>query len=97
MSDFVLDTDFPSEYWEAYMEMKGFYPSLKVIANNKEYEFNFYDPVRLSQTIAIDLQENYISFSEPNLIVIESVNPENILNALNKEWAKNKFASFVGI
>lgn len=69
-----LPDDFTEYAWE--IESKGCLEiDIKIYAN--VYTFNFYDPVRLNQTIQDDLDSNQYFFYE-NMVVIPSVNIENI-------------------
>ena len=69
-----LPDDFNEYAWE--IESKGCLEiDIEIYAN--VYTFNFYDPVRLNQTIQDDWDSNQYFFYE-NMVVIPSVNIENI-------------------
>jgi hypothetical protein len=71
LSDHRLDlgADFDEDEW--LIETKGWYTARLTHADH-EYELNFYDPVRLGQTIESGL-ESAACFFEHNLIVVCSV------------------------
>ncbi|WP_333663670.1 hypothetical protein [Acinetobacter sp.] len=66
--------DFNEYEWE--IESKGCL-EIDIEIYGNIYNFNFYDPIRLNQKIQDDLYSNPYSFYE-NLVVISSVNVENI-------------------
>lgn len=69
-----LSDDFCEYTWE--IELKGcFEVDIKIF--DKIYTFNFYDPIRLNQTIENDLNSNQYFFCE-NLVVLPKVNLRNI-------------------
>lgn len=69
-----LPEDFNDYAWE--FESKGFF-QLDIEIYDKIYTFNFYDSVRLNQTIKDDLNSSQFLFYE-NLVVLESITIENI-------------------
>ena len=80
MSDFsfVLPADFADREWE--VEAKGWFPGAVMIVSGKYYQLIFYDPVRLGQEIASQLERGSIFF-EPNLVVVKSVTGPNMEQA----------------
>ena len=80
MSDFsfVLPEDFADYEWE--VEVKGWFSGAKMLLSGKSYQLNFYDPVRLGQTIGDDLELGR-AFFEPNLIIVKSVTRSNMEQA----------------
>ncbi|MCU4425777.1 hypothetical protein [Acinetobacter sp. WU_MDCI_Abxb74] len=76
MKNYILNLsdDFSEYAWE--IESKGcFEVDIKVF--DKLYTFNFYDPIRLKQTIEDDLRSNQYFFCE-NLVVLPKVSLDNI-------------------
>jgi hypothetical protein len=69
--------DYASE-WEA----KGWFSGATLVLSEKRYKLSFYDPVRLNQEIAAELQKQAV-FAEPNLLVIPSVTRSNIEKAVD--------------
>ena len=76
MIKYVIDIpkDFEDYEWE--IESKGFI-SIDVKFDDKIFNINFYDEVRLNQTIVDDLGSNGFFF-EKNLVVISKVNLKEI-------------------
>jgi hypothetical protein len=72
MSDYslVLPADFDDYEWE--VEAKGWFSEARMIVAGMRYRLNFYDAVRLAQTIQDDLQGGGVFF-EPNLVIIPRV------------------------
>ena len=62
--------DFDDYAWE--VEAKGWFSGAVLSVAGKDYPLNFYDPVRLSQSIEDELERGS-SFCEPNLIVVRAV------------------------
>lgn len=76
MKNYILNLsdDFSEYAWE--VESKGcFEVDIKIF--DKIYTFNFYDPIRLNQTIEDDLSLNQYFFYE-NMVVLPKVNLRNI-------------------
>jgi len=76
MKNYILNLsdDFSEYAWE--VESKGcFEVDIKIF--DKIYTFNFYDPIRLNQTIEDDLNLNQYFFYE-NMVVLPKVNLRNI-------------------
>ncbi|ENW96435.1 hypothetical protein [Acinetobacter sp. NIPH 298] len=76
MKNYSLDfpDDFDLEEW--IWETKGWI-TLTINYRNQKFELNFYDPVRLTQTMTDDLHSQQY-FLEQNLIVIPNINRLNI-------------------
>lgn len=62
------------------------------LPNGDKYSVFFYDPVRLAQ----DFETEKV-IAEPGLIVIEEVNMENMVAAVEKLWKIGYFKSLVPI
>lgn len=76
MKNYILNLsdDFSEYAW--VVESKGcFEVDIKIF--DKIYTFNFYDPIRLNQTIEDDLNLNQYFFYE-NMVVLPKVNLTNI-------------------
>ncbi|WP_447508176.1 hypothetical protein [Acinetobacter lactucae] len=69
-----VERDFSDYAWE--VESKGCL-EVDIQIFDKLYTFNFYDPIRLNQTIENDLNSNQYFFCE-NLVVLPKVNLKNI-------------------
>ena len=69
-----LSDDFCEYTWE--IELKGGF-EVDIQIFDKLYTFNFYDPIRLKQTIEDDLRSNQYFFYE-NMVVLPKVNLRNI-------------------
>lgn len=69
-----LPEDFNEYSWE--FKLRGCC-QLDIEIYDKIYTFNFYDSVRLNQTIKDDLNSSQFFFYE-NLVVLESITIENI-------------------
>jgi len=80
MSSFtlVLPEDFQDYAWE--VEAKGWFSLAKLSASGKSYRLNFYDGVRLQQTIEDGLERGGVFF-EPNLVVVSSLTRANMERA----------------
>jgi hypothetical protein len=74
-----LPADF-DELWE--VEAKGWF-SAELVYLGRTYAVNFYDPVRLAQTIEGDLETSGFFFEE-NLVVVRIVNRQQIEDAVRK-------------
>ena len=75
---FELPADFADYQWE--VEAKGWFSEARLVVSGKRYRLNFYDPVRLGQTIEDGLQRDR-AFFEPNLVVVQSVTRVNMERA----------------
>lgn len=69
-----IEKDFSDYAWE--IELKGCF-EVDIQIFYKLYTFNFYDPIRLKQTIEDDLRSNQYFFYE-NIVVLPKVNLRNI-------------------
>lgn len=78
---FVLPADFADYEWE--VEAKGWFSQATLIVAGRRYRLNFYDPVRLSQTIEDHLERDG-SFFEPNLVVVKSVTGSHMERAAER-------------
>lgn len=67
----------PDDFDEALWTSKGFCPDVELLFENKAYRLMFYDPVRLGQDSA-DEVENGSFFFEKNLVVVKRVDLENL-------------------
>ncbi len=75
---FELPADFADYEWE--VEVKGWFSEATMVVSGKRYRLNFYDAVRLGQSIEGELQ-NGDYFFEPNLVVVKSVTGSNMRQA----------------
>jgi hypothetical protein len=77
---FPNDLDERDEY---EMPLRGYCSDVIVeLANGNRYPLYFYDPVRLTQTLASDAQEGHPYYAEPGLVVVTEVTPDNIRRAI---------------
>ncbi len=60
------------------MEKKGWYPVHVELENGNRYELTFFDPGRLGQGLAHDIQLGHPCFAELNLIIVPIVTVEAI-------------------
>jgi hypothetical protein len=65
---------FPDDFDQeaALIETKGYFPGLRVFAGGDEYQPEFYDPVRLAQTVEDDLRHDIV-FVADNVVVVTAV------------------------
>ena len=75
---FELPPDFAG--YEREVEAKGWFSEARIIVSGKRYRINFYDPVRLGQSIEDELKRDR-AFFEPNLVVVQSVTRANMERA----------------
>lgn len=75
---FELPPDFADYEWE--VEAKGWFSEARIFVSGKRYRLNFYDPVRLGQSIEDELKRDR-AFFEPNLVVVQSVTRANMERA----------------
>jgi len=68
--DVKFPQDFDDYAWE--VEAKGWFSGALPSVGGKECPLNFYDPVRLAQTIRDELESGNV-FCEPNLIAVKAV------------------------
>jgi len=75
--------DFPGDYDEcaSEVESKGWFGEARLRLLGKQYRLNFYDPERLRQEIASELQRGNFYF-EPNLVVVPSLTRQNMEHAV---------------
>jgi hypothetical protein len=94
MSDFSIElpADFDEYEWQA--EAKGWYSEARMIVSGKRYQLNFYDAVRLAQTIEDDLQSGGVFF-EPNLVVVRRVTESEMERAAELLVQSGQVASLV--
>lgn len=78
----VLFPDYFDDY-EPEIMAKGYFADLALEAGGRTFRPAFYDPVRLGQECTDRLRSGGACFSEPNLVVVEVVDREHILAALN--------------
>ena len=75
----IFPEGFEDYAWE--VESKGWLDGIIIKYEGHEYRPVFYDPIRLAQTIADDLSSTGC-FLEKNLVVVERINRENLLSAI---------------
>lgn len=75
-----IEKDFSDYAWE--VESKGCF-EVDIQIFDKLYAFNFYDSIRLKQTIEDDLRSNQYFFYE-NMVVLPKVNLRNIEKFIEK-------------
>jgi hypothetical protein len=75
-----LPIDF--EDYESECESKGWFRGATLVVSGERYVLSFYDPARLHQEIADELQKQVV-FAEPNLLVVPSVTRKNIEKAVD--------------
>jgi hypothetical protein len=63
--------------------VKGWFSGAAMIVSGTRYQLNFYDPVRLRQTIEEEL-ENGSLFFEPNLVIVKSVTGSEMEQAVRQ-------------
>jgi hypothetical protein len=89
---------FPDYYSDTFdeteVEVKGWFSGAKLSVDGNHYTLNFYDPVRLGQTVADDLQERRVFF-EPNLVVVKSVTRANMQQAAQALVQSGQVASLI--
>lgn len=80
MTDFslVLPADFDDYAWE--VQAKGYFGDALMTVAGKRYRLNFYDPTRLSQEIASELERG-AAFAEPNLVIVRAVTKSDMQQA----------------
>jgi hypothetical protein len=94
MSDFSfeLPQDFAEYEWE--VEAKGWFPDAKLVVTGKTYRLNFYEPVRLSQEVASELERGK-AFFEPNLLIVRSVTRAHMIQAAEQLMQAGQLSSLV--
>lgn len=75
---------FPADFedYQSEWESKGWFRGATLVVSGERYVLSFYDPARLHQEIADELQKQVV-FAEPNLLVIATVTRENIEKAVD--------------
>ena len=94
MEPFTLALPPDFDDYEGETEAKGYFPEARLSVAGKHYRLTFYDPVRLSQTIADDLRHGALFF-EANLVVVSAVTRsemERAVEALIKTQLANLIA-----
>lgn len=71
--------EFEEYSWE--IESKGWFAGLEVVIDGKTLRPVFYDPVRLSQDVAAEVDKDGV-FAEQCLIVVKKVTHELMENAI---------------
>lgn len=94
MSDhrLYLSDDFDDYDWQA--EAKGWFPDARLSAFGKEYQLNFYDPVRLAQEIASEHERGNV-FYEPNLVVVKKITRAAMEEAVDQLVRSDRVRSLV--
>jgi hypothetical protein len=87
----IFTCDFDArEEWEA--EKKGYFTSAAVqLPDGTKVPVCFWDPVRLSQELEMELKWGGTCFSEPGMIVIPKVTVENMKAAVEELFRKSYF------
>lgn len=83
--ELVLPDDFDEYAWE--VESKGVFWDVRVRYGGREYPVTFYEPERLAQDAAEELDEGK-PFFEPNIIVVRKVSKDAMIAAV-AELAKD--------
>jgi hypothetical protein len=83
---------FDDHAWE--VESKGWFGEAKLTFTGKSYRINFYDPVRLAQEIADELERGS-PFFEPNLVVVPSVTRQDMETAVQFLMQSGQLSSLV--
>lgn len=79
---------------EAETPAKGWLDVEVEFSNGSTCPVSFYDPVRLSQTVADEFRAGSGYYTEPNLIVVPEVSTESIEHAIKGLVAKGWFDRF---
>lgn len=88
-----LPDDFDAYAWE--VEAKGWYPDAILIFDGKRYVLNFYDAMRLAQSVEGDVSQDSLFF-EPNVIVIPVVTRAAMEQATAKLVNSGRFKALAG-
>ena len=73
----------PADFAEYLSDSKGYFGGAELVCDDKRFMLDFYEPVRLAQTIADEIASvGY--FFEKNVVVVPSVTHAEMLNALRK-------------
>ena len=78
--------------YASIIETKGWYPEARRTFSGKQYRLTFYDPFRLRQEIEAELQRGR-AFFEPNLVIVPSVNRQNMEKAIEYLIQSGGFSS----
>jgi hypothetical protein len=89
-----LPEDFDAYGWQA--EAKGWFSDARLSAFGKEYQLNFYDPVRLAQEIASEHERDTV-FCEPNLVVVKEVTRSAMEEAAHELVRSGRISSLVAM
>ena len=74
--------DEDTEYSEFMYYNKDYRLGIIVEHNNRKYKLNIYGITRLNQEFNDCLHNNEVFYIEPDLIIVEEVNKENIINSI---------------
>ncbi len=80
--DIKIYFDEDSEYSEFNYNNKDYRLGIMVVSNNHIYKINIYGITRLNQEFDESTNNGEIFYVEPNLIIVEEVNKQNIINAI---------------
>ena len=80
--DIKIYFDEDSEYSEFNYNNKDYRLGIVVVSNNHIYKINIYGITRLNQEFDESANNGEIFYVEPNLIIVEEVNKQNIINAI---------------
>ena len=94
MSSFSLQlpTDFMDYAWE--VEAKGWFSEARLVVAEKRYRINFYDSVRLTQEIQGEFERGRVFF-EPNLVIVQSITPARMEQAVEEIVQSGQASSLV--
>lgn len=94
MAEYVLE--FP-DYFDAYageIKAKGCFGDAVLAVSGRRYRLNFYDPVRLAQTIEDHVKKGE-AFFEVNLVVVEATTRSHMENAAAQLVRSQEVANLV--
>ncbi|PXX68866.1 hypothetical protein DFR70_102552 [Nocardia tenerifensis] len=80
---------------EAETADKGWLDVEVVFADGSIFPVSFYDPLRLRQTIEDEIQGGSLYYTEPNLVILSKVTPQNIRLAIDDMVETGFFANIV--
>lgn len=94
MIDYKLELpdDFEDYAWE--VESKGWFSGAIALLGGSRYKVVFYDPTRLSQDIKDELDES-VAFLERNLMIVKTVDRNNMEKAIEFIAKTGKYADMV--
>lgn len=81
------------EDYEWLIPAKGYVLNIIVLFKKNRYALEYYDPIRLLQDIKARLS-NEDFFFEPNIVLIPTVNRENVVSCINKLVSSNQIELF---